>query len=121
MNEESSLIVVELAKEFIELVQGIEPKWTRGFYRFQYEIIRYGGNCSYSSSFETILIDPFDQNLVIKSMNNKALKIIELLEKERAVLLLIVDSDFNYEIKFEYENLDCWRITKLNRGTGIPI
>lgn len=112
--------MVELAKKIIQLVLNIEPKWTKGFYRFQYEIIRYGGNCSYSSSFGTDLIGTIHYNVVIKSMNNKALKIIELLEKERTVLLLIVDSDFNYEIKFEYENLDCWRITKLNGGTGIP-
>lgn len=32
----------------------------------------------------------------------------------------MVDSSFEYEIKFEYEDMNRWRISKFDGGTGIP-
>lgn len=36
------------------------------------------------------------------------------------MLLLIVKDNFSYEIKYEFEDLEKWRITKLGGATGIP-
>jgi len=40
--------------------------------------------------------------------------------KPRAVLLLRAGSDFSHDVKFEYDDLDRWKITKLDGRTGIP-
>ena len=36
------------------------------------------------------------------------------------VCLLVVSSDFDYEIKFEQHDKNKWRITKLDGKSGIP-
>ncbi|GAB7126174.1 hypothetical protein JCM19000A_06810 [Silvimonas sp. JCM 19000] len=41
--------------------------------------------------------------------------------KAEGVFLLVIDSNFDYEIKFEYEDLDRWKISKLGGGTGVPV
>lgn len=42
------------------------------------------------------------------------------LGKTEGVFLLSTDSNFDYEIKFEYQNLERWKITKMEGGTGMP-
>lgn len=37
------------------------------------------------------------------------------------VLLLTVDSSFDYEIRFENADPLRWRITKMDGGSGIPV
>jgi hypothetical protein len=37
------------------------------------------------------------------------------------VALLIVDSTFNYEVKYEYEDSSRWAISKVGGGSGIPV
>ena len=121
MNEEQALIVVELAKEFIGLVRSIEPKWNRAFFRFSTDEMKYGSNASYSFDSAVTLIDPFKCKPFFSSMNEKGKQLFRLIKKERGVLLLTVDSDFNYDTKFEYDNLERWKISKIDGGTGVPV
>lgn len=118
--DEQSVIVIELAKEFMELIRQIEPAWRKAYFRFSSDGARRGSNGSYASDSEVTLIDPFKHNKFFKSMNEKSIRLFSLLGKEHAVLLLTVDSNFDYDIKFEYANLDRWKISKVDGGTGIP-
>lgn len=121
MNEEQASIVVELAKELIGLVRSIEPKWGRAYFRFSTNETRYGSNASYSFDSTVTLIDPFRCKEFFGSMNEKSRHLFKLLGKEKGVLLLIADSDFNYETKFEYHDLERWRISKMEGATGVPV
>jgi hypothetical protein len=120
MDEVCSVIVIELAKEFIEFIRQIEPAWNRAFFRFCSEGFKYGSNGSYIYDSKVMLIDPFKYNDFFAKMNEKSVRLLTLLGKEQGVLLLIIDSGFNYDIKFEYQNLERWRIAKVNGGIGVP-
>jgi hypothetical protein len=120
MSDEQSVIIIELAKEFIGLIRQIEPAWQNAYFRFCSEGIKHGSNGSYVSDGKVVIIDPFKHNAFFKYMNEKAMRILAILGKEQAVLLLVIDSNFNFDLKYEYQNLDRWKITKINGGTGIP-
>jgi hypothetical protein len=120
MNEESSSVVIELAKEFIELVRLAEPKWTKAFYRFRSEGIRFGSNGSYVVDSNVMLISALKNARFYDNMNRKGARLLELLGKSQGVFLLTIDAEFNYDIKFEWVDLHRWEITKLNGRTGVP-
>lgn len=120
MNEESSAIVVELAKEFINALHQQYPKWREGYFRFSSEAFKYGsnGSCVHETGIE--LLDPFANAEVFARMNENGVKLFELFGKTQGVFLLKVDSSFKYDIQFDFENMARWRISKVNGGTGLP-
>ena len=120
MNEAASAVVIELAKEFIELVRSLEPSWARAYYRFRSTGSRYGSNASYLSGSDVSLIGAIKNAPFYESMNKKGASLLNLLTKEQGVFLLSVDSHLDYDIKFEWNDLDRWEITKMNGRSGIP-
>ncbi|MBR7776978.1 hypothetical protein [Undibacterium rugosum] len=120
MSDQKTVLIVELAKELIEMIQQVAPSWKKVYFRYCHEEFKAGSNGSYVVDSKVLLIDPFKQDDFFRSMNEKSAHLLALLEKKQAVLLLVADSDFNYDIKFEYENLDRWRISKVKGATGVP-
>ena len=120
MIEEASAAVVELSSDFVAMLRKTEPNWEKGYFRFCHEGSVYGSNASYVSESEAMLIDPFDHGEAFRSMNEKSVKLLELLGKNQGLFLLLIDSQLNFNIKFEFNDLKRWRITKLDGGTGIP-
>jgi hypothetical protein len=120
MSDQKSTIIIELAKELIETIRDIAPAWQKAYFRYCAEELKSGSNGSYIVDSQVFLIDPFKQNDFFRSMNEKSGQLLALLEKNKAVLLLEADSEFNYDIKFEYENMNRWRITKIGGATGVP-
>jgi hypothetical protein len=120
MNEEASSVTIELAKELIELVRNMEPRWSKAYYRFRSEGVRYGSNGSYVVSSGAVLISAMKNAAFYARMNEKGAKLLSLFGKEKGVFLLIADANFDYDVKFEWEDLHRWEITKLNGGTGVP-
>ena len=123
--DEQTALVFEMAKEFTELVRRVEPKWSKAYLRFCLEgpmdgWIKHGSKASYISNSSVVLIDPFEHKIFYKSMNDKVIRLLAMLGKDQAVVLVVIDSTFHCDIKFEYENLDRWNITKMHGGTGIP-
>jgi len=53
-------------------------------------------------------------------MNTYGANLLDILGKTQGVFLLTIDSGLNYDIKFEWQNLNRWEITKLNKETGLP-
>jgi len=120
MDDEASGVVIELAKELIKLIRGIEPKWRNAYYRFDWEPGRYGGTGSYTFDSKITLIDALTYSPFFKSMNEKGKKLSTLLKEQKGVLLLVADSNFDYEIKFDFKDMGRWEISKMDGGTGIP-
>jgi hypothetical protein len=88
------------------------------FFRFCKTEGHYGSNASYTSGDHTTLFDPFKNQRFFESMNAKSVRLVELIGKTRAVILLTADSSFHYKVHFEYEDLERWKISKLNGGNG---
>lgn len=120
MNEQSSAVVIELAKSLIDLARKIEPKWNKAFFRFSLDEAKYGSNGSYIVGSEVIIFDPFLCGETFFRMNEEGVKLLKLLDKSRGVFLVRADSSFDYDIKFEFQDLERWKITKLDGGTGLP-
>jgi len=120
MNDEASAVVVDLAKEFIELARSLDSSWTKGYYRFRAEQFRYGSNASYIGSSGVTLIGAMKNGSFYNSMNERGAKLLKILGKERGVFLLSVDNNFDYDIKFEWSDLQRWEITKMNGRSGVP-
>ncbi|MEC4594383.1 MULTISPECIES: hypothetical protein [Nitrospirillum] len=53
-------------------------------------------------------------------MNETGAALLRALGKETGVFLLTVDTGAQYDIRFDWDDLDRWRITKLDGGTGLP-
>ncbi len=118
--QNASSTVIDLARDLIETVRGIDPSWTRAYYRLRVEPSQHGSNASFTAAGLTKLIDPFKNSAFFDRMNAVGTRLVASLNKEHAVVLLTAGSDFSYQIFFEHENLDRWKISKLNGGTGAP-
>lgn len=73
MNEVSSKMVVDLAKIFIEFMQGANANWQKGYYRFLLEEGHYGSNASYADDNEIFIIgalrySDFYNDMITKSL-----------------------------------------------------
>ena len=115
-----SELIFELTRKLITLVNAQHLGWNRAFYRFCNEPSHYGSNASYVVGAEATLVDSMRVGNVLREMNEMARKLFALLGKEQGVLLLIVDPPRDFDVKFEYQDLERWKITKLDGATGIP-
>jgi len=120
ITEEASPLVVDLAKSFISLIRGIAPDWSTGYLRFCSQAFVAESKASYVHQSGVEIIDVLKYKDFFQAISVKGQELLATLGKPEGLFLLIVDSNFDYEIKFEYSNLDKWRITKMRGGTGIP-
>ena len=124
MSAQSDEIVVALARNFMRLLQTGMSGWQRGFFRFDADHLRYGSIASYERDGKVNLIDPFEAGDFYSAMNEMAYELREAMGRAGSkfcVLLLIVDSNFDYEIKFENVDPLRWEISKMDGGSGIPV
>jgi hypothetical protein len=124
MNEKASALVMKLAQDLMEFCDDMytDPEWNQAFYRF----VLYGKNhcgsngCYVAGSKIDFLDDDMDDEFSRKMFKNGP-KLFELLGKEKGLFLLAVDANAAYNIKFEFENLNRWNITKENDASGLPL
>ncbi|RSZ23976.1 hypothetical protein EJO66_32305 [Variovorax beijingensis] len=124
MSAQSNEIVVALARNFMALLQTGMPGWNRAFFRFDADDLKYGSIASYERDGKVNLIDPFETSDFYSTMNEMAVDLREAMSRSEPrfrVLLLTVDSSFDYEIRFENADPLRWRITKMDGGSGIPV
>jgi hypothetical protein len=120
MTGDRSQLVVELAREFMQLAMRVNPSWTKAFFRYCHEKGRMGSNASCVSNGMADLIDPFEHHATFNKLNDIGESLFQSTGKNTAVILLVVDSEFNYDLKFEYEDMSKWIINKMDGATGVP-
>jgi hypothetical protein len=120
MDDASASATIEMAKDFIHCLQSAAPTFDRAFYRFRSEPSMYGSNASYVVGAEVHLLDPFGNSTFFEHINERARNLLQKLDKERGVILLTVNSTFDYKINFEWNDLERWKITKIDGVSGIP-
>ena len=120
MNDAATEIVLGLATEFMEFMREREPAWETAYYRFRSEGSRYGANASYVVGTNVLLIGAVKWAAFYERMNDNAARLLEVLGNSQGVFLLTVSAGAAYDIRFEWENLRRWEITKLDGRTGMP-
>ena len=121
IKDEASPLVIDIAKGFISLVMAIEPKWNKAYFRFcsQNSVAEAKGSFVADSGVQ--IIDVLKHKDFFHPTAKKGQDLLAALGKSEGVFLLVIDSSYNYEIKFEYQDMSRWKISKLGGGTGIPL
>lgn len=120
ISEAATPFAVGLAKALVKLVQEVEPDWRNAYMRVS---LREGGveaKASYVHASGAEIFDVLQHKDFFHSATREGRELMAALGKDRGVFLLVVDSNLNYEFKFESANMDRWRISKLRGGTGVP-
>lgn len=124
MNDRESEVTIELARALIETMQTHVPSWKKAFVRFSATDAQFGSNGSYVTDAGVFLFDPFELQSFFEKFNALGSELRELVSKKNGstfcVLLLTVDSSFEYKIDFENNNSNKWKISKINGASGIP-
>lgn len=120
VNPEATPLVIDIAKGFITLVQGIETKWSRAFLRFSSHQSVSEAKGSYVHPFGVEIINVLKHKPFFHGIARKGQEILTAVGKTDGVFVLITNSTLDYEIKFEYHDMSRWRIGKLGGGTGVP-
>jgi hypothetical protein len=121
MNEEASAIVVDISNELIEGMNRIAPTWQHAFWRFNSDESSHGSAASYVVESSVTLIDALKHGALLHDLERNGLRLLHTLGCGlRAVVLVTVDSKANFKIAFEWDNMERWRITKLDGADGIP-
>lgn len=120
MKDKETDLIIQLAKNFIEEIITLEPKFERAFYRFYVEDHMHESCSSYTVPNDVFIVSALDQHEFFDLMDDICLKIMQEMEKSPVLLLLTIDKSFDYKIQFEYENMEKWNISLMDGGTGIP-
>lgn len=113
-------LCINLARTFIDKILELEPCFEKAYYRFHAEQRQSESCASYIANSETNIIDAMSEAEFFDAMDQMFLELLGEMEKSRALLLLIIDKDLGYEMKFEYSDMLKWQISLADGGTGIP-
>lgn len=120
MNDVASSLVVEITKKFITLMMDVEPQWEKAYLRFSCNSSAAEIKASFVSETGVEIIDVLKYKDFFHPMNMKGQELLAALGKIKGVFLLVIDANFDYEINFEYQDMNRWKISKLAGRTGMP-
>jgi hypothetical protein len=121
INDEGTQLVIDLVQNTVSFIREIRPDWQKAYVRFFIEIGHSQAKGSYAHQSDIDLIDAIEHKQFFRSFLEKGEDLLAALGKNEGLFLLIVDSNLNYEIFFEYQDMSRWQINKLDGATGIPI
>jgi hypothetical protein len=120
MSDEATPLAVSLAKDFTSLIRKVEPKWSKAFLRFRSNDSVAESKASYMFPDGVEIVDVLQHTEFFNAATARGKQLLAALGKSAGLFVLIADSNFDYEIKFEYKNMDKWKISKMKGGTGVP-
>ncbi len=120
MYEDQSEIVTEMASALVEFASKIDSSWKKAYYRFYIGGPESGsiGSCVGRSGIH--FIDGLTHVDFCNALNELGKRLFSLFGQKRGLLLLSVDSNMEFNIDFEFEDLNKWRIIKSDGSSGIP-
>jgi len=104
-------------------MQAMGKPWQRAFVRIEVGDGQQTCKGSYVLSDDVHIFDVLKHKPMFSDFHNFWPQLREASSnsgKMFCVALLIVDSAFNYEIKYEYDDISRWAITKLDGASGLP-
>lgn len=118
-SQRDSELVVELARTLIGFMEDQHAGWSRAFFRFHADEEHYGSTASYEQGGAVMLFSAMRMKDFFEQMNGIAYR-LWCGGLGFKVMLLTVRSDYDYDIQFENQDAQRWRITKMDGATGIP-
>ena len=122
--DEASRLVVELASLLIREMQAMGRPWKKAFLRSEIADGVQTQKGSFVLGEVVYLFDVLEHKTMFSSAHEIARQLREASaneEKRFCVALLVVDSNFNYEVQYEYDDAGRWAISKLGGGSGMPV
>ena len=123
MKENANSTKSLLARRFIEGVLALDEKFEHAFFRFYIEERMLESSASYVASSKATIISAVRQDELFADMNKLSIELLAEMGKNPALILLTVktvNNEFQDDIAFEYEDMNRWKISRANGGTGIP-
>lgn len=113
-------ILMDILQSFISVLKEIDPQWQDGYLRLACcgSSVEVKGSYSYTSGAN--IIDVLEHKEFFHSVPNKVKALLKAIEKEEALFLMVVDSNLKYDVKFEFNDMRKWQITKMDGRSGIP-
>lgn len=123
MKKQESEIVIEMTKSCIDYINEVDPEWEILYMRYSSDDLKKSVQGSYVKREDVALFPVLGFSWFYDEMHVlcESLRNLQLSEKKKfKACLLRVDSKFQYNIYFDYEDVNRWEITKLDGKNGIP-
>ena len=112
-----------MAKSLASGMQAHSQGWSRAFYRLEVSDVAHSSSGSFVTSAGVQVMDAFAFDSLFEELERFGQKLtarVKPADRSFCILLLSINSDFDYNIDFDWLDLDRWRISKMDGGTGIP-
>ena len=122
--DQATRLTVELAKALIREMQAMGAPWKKAFLRAEFGDRVQTYKSSFARDDGAELMDVLKHKPFFAAVREIAPQLREASangDKQFCVALLIVDSQFNYEVLYEYADPERWAISKLDGGSGLPV
>lgn len=117
---EATPILIDILQSFISVLREIDPHWQKGYLRFVSCDSSVEAKGSYAHFLGVNIIDVRKHKAFFHSLPDKVDVFFNALEKKEGLVLLVVDSSLEYKVNFEFEDMNKWKITKMDGASGIP-
>lgn len=121
INDAATPLVVEIARSFMLLMRGLEQNWNKAYLRFSWQGSVSEAKASYVIESGAEIVDSTKNKDFFHPVLQKGKDLLMALGKDGGVFLLVVDSNLEYDIKFEYKDFNRWKISKLGGGREFPL
>ncbi len=113
-------ILMDILQSFVSVLGELEPQWQKAYLRVVSSDSSTEVKGSYVHPSGVDIIDVRKCKPFFHSMPDKVEAFLNALEKEEALFLIMVHSNLEYDVKFEFSDMSKWKITKMDGRSGIP-
>lgn len=119
MNQACSDMVIRLAQAAIAISNAENNNWETAYFRFSYSVTHNESTFSYRIANEGYFLRSLG-NKIFNQMTDLSEDLMKIIGKPAGVFLLKIEKPLKYSIDFEWKNMQKWKISKFDGGSGIP-
>ena len=118
----NAALTIEVVKAFAREMSSIDQTWQRAYLRISIDSNSSQTKASYTGASGVKLVNVMAHKPFFHWVNGLACELRDSLESAEPfkVALVVLSSDFSYDVKYEYKNQNRWLISKLDGASGIP-
>lgn len=120
-HDNAAPLVVEMMKGLVSILRASDPNWGKAYLRVLLQVDRAQVCGSYIHESEVDLIDAMQHGKAMQDIAKLGRRLLSAVGKEEGLILLEIESNLQYEIRFEYDDMERWKIDKMEGNTGLPV